>query len=75
MSVYLFRTTNDKLPQHVAEIESVGDAVEHYQFVGGRDWTLVVRKSEAADEWEPSQRRLAAHAIPGTPFAKGGVVA
>jgi hypothetical protein len=53
-STYLFRSTEDKLEQHLQSIADAGDTVEHTVFKGGRDYVLVVRRAGA----EPLTVRL-----------------
>jgi hypothetical protein len=43
-TVYLFRSTTDKLADHLNHITECGDSVVGQHFVGGRDWVIVCRK-------------------------------
>lgn len=45
MEHYIFRSTLDKLPEHIQHITESGDTVVgDPTFVGGRDWVLLCRK-------------------------------
>lgn len=46
MKHYVFRTTSDKLPQDIANIESVGDHVLTQQLVDDRHWVLLCTHGE-----------------------------
>lgn len=47
MQHYIFRSTTDKLPEHISHIVESGDrVVGDPVFVGGRDWVLLCRKGE-----------------------------
>lgn len=41
---YLYRTTTDKLEQHLNDIVAAGDTVFAAQFTGGRDWVIIGRR-------------------------------
>lgn len=48
-TLYLFRSTTDKLAEHLNHIEESGDvAYVPPTFTGGRDWVIVCRKGDAA---------------------------
>ncbi len=51
---YLYRSTEDKLEEHLPRIAEAGDTVEHIIFKGGRDYVLVVRRG--ADDTAPTVR-------------------
>lgn len=47
MEHYVFRSTTDKLADHMQHITESGDTViGDPTFVGGRDWVLLCRKGE-----------------------------
>lgn len=47
MKHYVFRSTTEKLPEHVQHIRESGDTIiGDPTFVGGRDWVLLCRKGE-----------------------------
>lgn len=46
MQFYMFRSTTEKLPEHMQHITESGDSVLDKTFVGGRDWVLLCRKGE-----------------------------
>lgn len=52
---YLYRSSTEKLAGHLQHIEESGDEVISPQFVGGRDWIVVCRKTPL-----PQPRREAA---------------
>lgn len=46
MTLYLYRTTAEKLDGHTAKISEAGDTVVSSHFIGGRDWALICRSGE-----------------------------
>ncbi len=41
---YIYRSTTDKLADHLNRITGMGDTVGSVHFTGGRDWVLVCRQ-------------------------------
>lgn len=41
---YVYRSTTDKLEQHLNNITESGDVIVGTHHVGGRDWVLICRQ-------------------------------
>lgn len=54
---YVYRCcTTDKLEHHLNRVTEAGDEVFTVQYLGGRDWTLICRRTP--DPTAPEGRRL-----------------
>lgn len=62
MKHYVFRTTSDKLPQDIANIEAAGDIVLSQHLVDDRHWVLLCTHGEpTVADLTPAQLQQVIH--------------
>lgn len=55
---YIFRSTTDKVAEHMNHIEESGDTIIAPTFTGGRDWVIVCRKGQERRDLTPAEARV-----------------
>jgi hypothetical protein len=56
---YVFRSTTEKLGEHMTHIEESGDTIVTSVFTGGRDWSVVCRKGITPDPFAAALKEFA----------------